>query len=321
MSIKNCTIVLIAVCLSCTMTLSPAQADYIRLNDTFDSESATRYDDANDPLDADWWAIGPSIVDPATDMFLTTDAGAGGINSGNALHVNASGAVGPIWANFSAVNLVNVGDWMELTFDVRLPATSERTTGFRFGLYSTGGTTPPAADKIDDQLYLNDLDGYLVLVGTGDGTPVTNNSIRVRRETEDGGALSLILSGSAADQNNYNVPKGTAELDTNMHTIGLKLVRTDTGAMGAGMQTVFSIDGMILSDTIDDGSLGGTGADPYGFLSSFDGFCLSHIDSDYDFLVDNILVTTNVPVPEPSTLTLLVSGLIGLLAYAWRKQK
>ena len=27
------------------------------------------------------------------------------------------------------------------------------------------------------------------------------------------------------------------------------------------------------------------------------------------------------PVPEPGTLTLLAAGLIGLLAYAWRKRK
>ena len=27
------------------------------------------------------------------------------------------------------------------------------------------------------------------------------------------------------------------------------------------------------------------------------------------------------PVPEPGTLTLLAAGLIGLIAYAWRKRK
>ena len=35
---------------------------------------------------------------------------------------------------------------------------------------------------------------------------------------------------------------------------------------------------------------------------------------------DNLDVT-GPPVPEPSTLALLTSGLIGLLAYAWRKRK
>ena len=31
--------------------------------------------------------------------------------------------------------------------------------------------------------------------------------------------------------------------------------------------------------------------------------------------------TSAAPIPEPSTLVLLASGLIGLLAYAWRKRK
>lgn len=37
-----------------------------------------------------------------------------------------------------------------------------------------------------------------------------------------------------------------------------------------------------------------------------------------NWLVDNVSVT---PIPEPSVLSLLTTGLIGLLAYAWRKRK
>ncbi len=37
-----------------------------------------------------------------------------------------------------------------------------------------------------------------------------------------------------------------------------------------------------------------------------------------DFVVDNFKVSS---VPEPSTLAMLSAGLLGLLAYAWRKQK
>ena len=39
--------------------------------------------------------------------------------------------------------------------------------------------------------------------------------------------------------------------------------------------------------------------------------------------IDNMpaMILQQVTVPEPSTLLLAASGLIGLLAYAWRKQK
>jgi hypothetical protein len=41
-----------------------------------------------------------------------------------------------------------------------------------------------------------------------------------------------------------------------------------------------------------------------------------------DLLVDNVMVSgTAAQTPEPGTLVLLVAGLIGLLAYAWRKRK
>jgi hypothetical protein len=39
------------------------------------------------------------------------------------------------------------------------------------------------------------------------------------------------------------------------------------------------------------------------------------------FRFDNLLVTIPGQVPEPSTFLLIVTGLLGLLAYAWRKRK
>jgi hypothetical protein len=36
---------------------------------------------------------------------------------------------------------------------------------------------------------------------------------------------------------------------------------------------------------------------------------------------DNLVITDMTPVPEPSTIALLVSGVVALVAYAWRKRK
>jgi hypothetical protein len=42
--------------------------------------------------------------------------------------------------------------------------------------------------------------------------------------------------------------------------------------------------------------------------------------NDVDFAVDNVRLSTTY-TPEPSSMMLVASGLVGLLAYAWRKRK
>jgi hypothetical protein len=48
---------------------------------------------------------------------------------------------------------------------------------------------------------------------------------------------------------------------------------------------------------------------------------LAIVDLSTGAYMDNIRVTATSPVPEPSTLVLLSTGLIGLVAYAWRKRR
>ena len=51
---------------------------------------------------------------------------------------------------------------------------------------------------------------------------------------------------------------------------------------------------------------------------TFDKIVLSSVSIDNCMFIDDLQVST---IPEPGTLVLLVVGLLGLLAYAWRKRR
>ncbi len=53
--------------------------------------------------------------------------------------------------------------------------------------------------------------------------------------------------------------------------------------------------------------------------TQYAGFCVESTTAGRTGSVENFVVSG--PVPEPSTLLLLATGLLGLLAYAWRKRK
>ena len=51
------------------------------------------------------------------------------------------------------------------------------------------------------------------------------------------------------------------------------------------------------------------------------GFQVATAGSGGTAFLDNVRLDDGIPIPEPSTLALLATGLIGLLAYAWRKRR
>ncbi len=273
------------------MTASTTEAQTILVNETFDIGSApTRFDDQDDPQDVDWWAISPALNPPWNTLSLVTDPG--GIDQGNALSIGAS-PYSRVWGNIRHVDLDKVGDWLRLSFDVRITSPVEHDRGLRFGIYS--------GDELDNPILGDYMEcdigwkaqGYLVQLGTGNGlNPPVNASIRVYREK----TIDEILAPTSEDGYNYTVPRGTYELDPTKHTLSLVLLRTNTGAHQAGIRTSLSIDGVAKSIYTDDGSLtSGTPTDPFGFISSFDGICIgSGSAGPPNFLIDNIVVDTSL---------------------------
>ena len=98
--------------------------------------------------------VGPDIAEP------------NGLGTDNALHVNVTQPQPIHVANFPATTLAKAGDFIRLTFKLRLPTVVDFGDAFRFGLFNDGGT-PASLDQPDIAIGEDDF-GYVVGIATGD---------------------------------------------------------------------------------------------------------------------------------------------------------
>ena len=178
------------------------------VNDTFDvGAPTTAGDDAADPLDVSWTGSNGTTS-------VASDVGTPGLGSGNALAVSFFSTGGSTFAPFSRAALINVGDFIQLSFDFRfttMPAAS--ATGFRFALEST---SPRGA--------------YDFTVGTG-GT--LGGSLLYRNSSFFAGGTPFTTAG---------VPMSIS--DTAEHNATLRVTRAT-----AGLLLQASVDGNPFSAT------------------------------------------------------------------------
>jgi hypothetical protein len=169
------------------------------------------------------------------------------------------------------------------------------------GIWTSGGITAATGYTVEAKVKLTSstgsMGGYIMYFSPSDGHPaMASLSIAGTTTywgTEPWNAISL-------DQNN--------NLDNQFHTY--RIAQTP----GTGIYSVWR-DGVLLSDSMltananNSYTLGDFGA-PSGVI---------HGSADVEYF--RLTPGAYAPVPEPSTVLLLATGVIGLLAYAWRKRK
>jgi hypothetical protein len=95
---------------------------------------------------------------------------------------------------------------------------------------------------------------------------------------------------------------------------GIQVLVDGAAVTIAGSSSVTPADGVVTSYTTDSFNVS-AGSHTVTFLGT-----IPISSGDHTVFVDNIGVA-NTAVPEPSTLIVLSTGVLGLLAYAWRKNK
>lgn len=215
-----------------------------------------------------------------------------------------------------------------------------------------GGATYSSSGQSGGALSLDGSTGYLHLDGDAlpTGVPTGNNSYTITawiKTTVFG--EGMIGANSIVGWGNYGTAGGVNAFRTNRGVDGgdgltdyswgpgYDIVRPGTVADGAWHFVAVTYDSSTLekqlylngntlglSMTMPEGGLDvGAGSFRVGSTNNGGEFCNGLLDDVriYNTALTSGEIATIAGVPEPSSLLLIISGLIGLLAYAWRKRK
>ena len=182
---------------------------------------------------------------------------------------------------FSAVTLANTGDYLELTFD--LSYNTYTGGGMRYGFFRSDGNgyagnigTPGGSGSAGSSGFVQDAFG---VNGAGTFVPTGWSNVSTGMDADTAQTMLLRITRNASD--------------------GLDLLATwSTSNNGVSVTTLNHTVG------VGDLSAGGYVFDRIAFVSNNGG-------TGWDYDVDNVTVTTNIP--EPGSLVLLaMSGLLAL---------
>lgn len=187
--------------------------------------------------------------------------------------------------------------------------------------------TPTSGTAVEDTTAAANRSGYYKLSGSGLGSELTNSAgwavewrVETLQNTGDHFGVYLAAADNVGGIGVLMLPDKVEWFDGafDAYTGGTNDGALITSAITAGYHTMGitvaanATVAHLWVDSVDQGTIalnGGTSAVAVGDCSSG-----SAGQANWDYLNIN-------KVPEPSAIALLVSGLLGLLCHAWRKQK
>ncbi len=272
------------------LLLNPLQAVTTVLNDTFDVGAGTLGNDPGDPLDTAWYRADSTGGLPA--LSVVTDSGS------RAMFVEPTNTAQPLVGSFAAVTLSSINDYIELSGTYRTD--DQIGGGMRFGLFYDSGTPTIANNdgSADDDI------GYKANIGTPSGSATGTSTLTYDNGPGDVATTDTVL---------YSITGAFAE-DFAVHTWRLRITLT-----GASELTLFqewsgssngtsTLSGVVTTDLITTYN---EAAFAWGATTG---------SGDEAYYLDNITVTTNTVVPEPSHVALML-GCAGLVFVYLRKRR
>lgn len=313
--------------------------------------------DFEDGFSAPFYNAGGFTSGGDAKPVLTVAGDASGFNSGNALFVESKGTGSEMYLALPEPVVIGpangegggASDWIKASFDFRIDtSTSSQPSGtssdFRWGFFADADNSLGTA--YDGKVFGSeggDFDGSTGPIGPDFGiharVPVGNRSgtqARVRTELlGDSG----ILSGTSQDGGTISsptslAPNGMIEGDAadfvvaldRQYNIELVVSRDFAVPFGATDPEEVVRGTLTLTDITDPGSptvVAMTGVDPYAAAmasSEFHYLVFEDVDEDFDYVIDNVVVSDSTVVPEPAAAALMLSGAMLLLG-GWRTRR
>lgn len=190
-----------------------------------------------------------------------------------------------------------------------------------------------AADSANQAITPDPTEGLnqVMMIVRHNGTPAGQDNVYLYQSlgTIDASAVGSLITVSvdtAARSQASNVPRSaTARIGIYTGTTATSL-GTEVSGGGTGSMRTLAVNSSGVASTYTNGTISDTlnissdlvGSTLYLAVSALYLSSPGGVSDQYVF--DNVTYTTT-PAPEPGSLLLLATGLIGLLAYAWRKRK